>query len=362
MPHQDKINRQKRCHILMVSPMPPAMGGISVSTSRLRDNLIADGYDVDYYNVQPYSRYLPHKLHLLLNTLWLPFYILFNRRYDIIHFHVSSYWRRIYLWLSRWMYKSAKVVHTFHGDVSDIQGKMLFNRIIRSYDAIICVRKGDSVKLPERDKCRAYEIPAFILPSDIDKLSLPDEISNFVSERTKEKLPLLVFNGLIVLSDSYYDLYGFKDFIEALKLVKKVYPELSALIIINDMTFDASRQNFVEEIKKEISGLRFVKLVVKTQFSLLPIFSKPNVMYVRPTKTDGDSLSVREALALGTRVVASDVAPRPEGTLIYENSRGFESLSEKIIEAIKSGDASVNYKGKDFYSEITKVYGIVKKK
>jgi glycosyltransferase involved in cell wall biosynthesis len=39
-------------------------------------------------------------------------------------------------------------------------------------------------------------------------------------------------------------------------------------------------------------------------------------LFVRPTLADGDSLSVREALGLGVRVVASDVGRRPvEATL-----------------------------------------------
>ena len=36
-----------KARILLVSPMPPAMGGISVGSARLRDNLTADGYEVE---------------------------------------------------------------------------------------------------------------------------------------------------------------------------------------------------------------------------------------------------------------------------------------------------------------------------
>lgn len=40
-------------------------------------------------------------------------------------------------------------------------------------------------------------------------------------------------------------------------------------------------------------------------------------LLVRPTRADGDAVSVREALALGTRVVASDAAPRPCDVLTF---------------------------------------------
>jgi glycosyltransferase involved in cell wall biosynthesis len=40
-------------------------------------------------------------------------------------------------------------------------------------------------------------------------------------------------------------------------------------------------------------------------------------VFIRPTRADGDAISVREALALGRRVVASDAAARPEGVALH---------------------------------------------
>jgi glycogen synthase len=39
-------------------------------------------------------------------------------------------------------------------------------------------------------------------------------------------------------------------------------------------------------------------------------------VFVRPTRADGDAISVREALALGRAVVASAVGHRPDGCLL----------------------------------------------
>ncbi|MBN1423560.1 glycosyltransferase family 4 protein [Candidatus Fermentibacteria bacterium] len=49
----------------------------------------------------------------------------------------------------------------------------------------------------------------------------------------------------------------------------------------------------------------------------------------RPTRADGDSLSIHEALALGTPAVASDVVPRPDGVVMCRNEDP-ESLAEAI--------------------------------
>jgi glycosyltransferase involved in cell wall biosynthesis len=40
-------------------------------------------------------------------------------------------------------------------------------------------------------------------------------------------------------------------------------------------------------------------------------------LFVRPTRADGDSISVREALGLGVRVLASDVGQRPPGVVRF---------------------------------------------
>lgn len=58
-------------------------------------------------------------------------------------------------------------------------------------------------------------------------------------------------------------------------------------------------------------------------------------LLVRPTYFDGDSLTIHEAIQLGTRVVASDAAPRPRGVHIHR-SGDIGSLKTRIIHALKS--------------------------
>lgn len=358
MPHENRINRQKNCRILMVSPMPPAMGGISVSTSRLRDNLIADGYDVDYYNVQPYSRCLPHKLHLLLNTLWLPFYILFNRRYDIIHFHVSGSARRRYVAMTKWMFKGARTVMTNHGDVERFIYERGMTGALKKMDRLICVRAGDVAKLDESLRERAIEIPAFILPKNIQEDALPEEIKEFLNEVKSRGLNLIVHNGLIVL-DEYKDLYGFEDLANLFDALSAKNIAFAGLVVVNDLVMNAFQKQFLEKIKKRLESHKDVKVCTFTQFSLLPIFSRGGVIYVRPTKTDGDSLSVREALALGSKVVASDVAPRPKRAMVYPHVAGDQALCEAVInvfeemKSTKSESSNISY---GYYDEIVNVY------
>ena len=348
---------RKPLRILLVSPMPPAMGGISVSTQRLKDNLEADGYDVTTYNVQPrHIRFIPHTLVLLFNTLWIPFYILFHRRFDIIHFHISSHWRRVYLWLTRFMFKGATVIYTIHGNIEDVLAGKMAGKILSAADYLICVRPGDKAKLPPKAAAKACEIPAFIMPADISGLFLPEDIERFVSRNGDNELPLLVFNGLVVLTEQYPDLYGFRDFADALRILAEKHPGLPALIIVNDTTLDGAKNSFVDKLRDSLSTLPSAKIVTFSQFSLLPVFSHKNVIYVRPTKTDGDSLSVREALALGASVVASDVAKRPDGTILYHLPDGPEALADAIELALDKHHTENVTKNNGYYKDIADVY------
>ena len=51
---------------------------------------------------------------------------------------------------------------------------------------------------------------------------------------------------------------------------------------------------------------------------IYPIWQKSDI-FVRPTSSDGDAVSLREALYLKTPSVASDVVSRPEGTVLFKN-------------------------------------------
>ena len=58
---------------------------------------------------------------------------------------------------------------------------------------------------------------------------------------------------------------------------------------------------------------------------------------VRPTNTDGDSLTIREGLFLNKKVLASDVVKRPEGVILFKN-RNLNDMEEKLEKLIAEKD------------------------
>src|SRR5207245_3842409 len=65
--------------------------------------------------------------------------------------------------------------------------------------------------------------------------------------------------------------------------------------------------------------------------SLLAVMRALDV-FVRPTYFDGDASSVREALALGVRVVASDTDFRPTGTRVFPKGDA-DALTDETAKA-----------------------------
>lgn len=59
-------------------------------------------------------------------------------------------------------------------------------------------------------------------------------------------------------------------------------------------------------------------------------------VFVRPTRTDGDAVSVREALALGCRVVASDAGHRPDACLLFPRGDA-AALAARLRDAVAAG-------------------------
>ncbi|HRU61231.1 MAG TPA: glycosyltransferase, partial [Bacteroidia bacterium] len=63
-------------------------------------------------------------------------------------------------------------------------------------------------------------------------------------------------------------------------------------------------------------------------------------VYVRPTRSDGDALAVREALAAGVPVIASDVAPRPTGVTIFPSGK-VDALATALEAVLNNSERKV---------------------
>lgn len=78
-------------------------------------------------------------------------------------------------------------------------------------------------------------------------------------------------------------------------------------------------------------------------------------VFVRPTRVDGDSVSVREALALGRRVVATRVGTRPAGVHLCEPADE-GSLARALAEALAGPPPAAVDEGADGIDTVLHLY------
>jgi hypothetical protein len=86
---------------------------------------------------------------------------------------------------------------------------------------------------------------------------------------------------------------------------------------------------------------------------LWPVLKVVNVL-LRPTKSDGDALSIREALYLKIPVITSNVVPRPVDSIVYDmNSK--DDLLNKTLDLIDHYDEHVSKIGNNEISFASKI-------
>lgn len=331
--------------ILLVSPLPPYIGGVSVSVQRLYEHLKNEGYEVDTFNTQlTNSRYNLKSLKFL-RYLALPLSLMMKKRYDVIHFHVSNLIPKLYISLWRTFFsKKTRFIITIHGQINTLFNSRLGYHALKGFDRIICVKKGDTVKMPEKLKPKTVEIPAFIPPliGQESTNGIPAGLQKFLKRRTFKML----LNGFIILDERYYDLYGFKDAISLLSQLKVTGREADLILIVLGAGNRKETAEYLQSLKGYVksSGIEEnVYWVEGEKMELWPLLKKVNVL-LRPTKSDGDALSVRESLFLKIPVIASDAVPRPSGTVIYRQQSP-EDFYEKTVTLMEHYDDFIGCMG-----------------
>jgi hypothetical protein len=201
---------------------------------------------------------------------------------------------------------------------------------LKGFDRIILVKRGDLKHIPGPLRLRATEIPAFIPPALTEEKiqNLPSGLKEFL-ERDSFKMLL---NGFIICNDRYHDLYGFMDAIILLGQLRDSGKDVGLILIVLGSKHDRVEREYLVDLKKLIKDNNLENSVLWIESSymeLWPVLTKVDVL-LRPTKSDGDALSIRESLFLKIPVIASNAVPRPAGTVVYK-LKSREDLLHKTL-------------------------------
>jgi len=197
-------------------------------------------------------------------------------------------------------------------------------------DVIIPVSEIIAREIPfGPDRIRIKE--AFIPPFTETEEALPFEIAKNINERGENKI-LICANAFRLTSFQNKELYGFDQCIEVARMAKmKGINILIIFVIANRNSKNILCRSLLSKI--EIEKLENYIYIIFQSISFVELIKKCQIV-LRPTLSDGDALTVREALYFNKKVIASDIVNRPQGTILYKSGDSLD-LFDKIIATIR---------------------------
>jgi hypothetical protein len=178
-------------------------------------------------------------------------------------------------------------------------------------------------------------LPAFLPPSR-DELALIDpELLQWI-ERDAAAAPLVTMVAYRVLPPVFggTDVYGIRNTVTLAERLSRNGVPFKLLVLLAMSPHTEEERALLREATGRLEsamGRRF-RLVVGAQAAAA--LARSRVM-IRPTTADGDSVAVREALALGAVVIATDAAPRPSGTIVVPTGDS-EGLYSRVVTALRA--------------------------
>ena len=188
-----------------------------------------------------------------------------------------------------------KVLYTQHNPRE--LNSLSTQRIIRASYRTIFVY--EPINLPDN----GIYLPAYIPADDHSELAI--ELENKLRHFEKIIVSVSSFSGK---SDTMQDLYGFDIILEAINNINLPY-NCALVLVDSNGKLEKNYRIKIDRIKKD-RGVNIFYINYDINFQKLLSISD---IFIRATRTDGDALSVREALNNGNTVLASDCVMRPAG-------------------------------------------------
>jgi glycogen synthase len=229
-----------------------------------------------------------------------------------IHMHANGHNRKSWLialvcgLVGRWGRRSVVTLHsgllpTYLAQASRFE-RSLARAACGLFSFTVCVNREieQALRAVGVPRGRLRVLPAFLPPS-VKGGPLSPALASFAEEHSPLLSTTLFFRTE----------YGFDLLVEALVRLRSQYPLLGCVVMGSGDRASA----------EDLLGRRGLRGAVVLAGDLdhdecVKVMARSDV-FVRPTRADGDSISVREAALLGVAVVASRVGTRPDGTFLF---------------------------------------------
>jgi len=339
----------KKKKVVLIGPVPPPAGGISMHIHRL-SMLLEKNYNIDFIDEANPAK----PQYFNIRSLNFFKYLQKIMGSDLIYVHSGNYiLRMLHIIMGKLFFK--KIILTLHAYPFDKKKivKYFEEAIYRKAHKIILVNANlfDKINLPH-EKCIVQN--AFLPPVMESESELPEAVIEWIARTKRKGKIIMCANAWQLEIFKNEDLYGLDMCIEAISKLKM--SGCQASFIFNVASTDKLKDLYLNyQSKINELGLSDDFLLINEKLSFVKLIEKTDII-LRPTNTDGDALTVREALFLNKPVVASDIVERPAGTTLFK-TRDIDDMVAKlkmIISGNKSVNAESNKESKTYYYEFYK--------
>lgn len=280
-----------RQSILIIGPdiNTCGIGGVTIHVKRLKEYLDLNGIGYGFADYKTKS----------IITIFRDIY-----KHRIVHLHISNPILQFTLVLLCALI-GKKVILTLHGNYGRFNWiKNQFVRLSVRFATIPIAINTKSYEICNKINSRTQLIPAFIPPQKHEVLQ--KEIMDLLLElRSRGKIIVSTNAFNIAIDSKGNEIYGI-DFLIS-EFLQGLYNNM--VLVISDPTGNYARKyNNVE-----LENIYFINYP-HSYFEVLKYVD----YFVRNTSTDGDALSVKEALYLGVPTICSDVVDRPKGVRLFK--------------------------------------------
>lgn len=320
------MSKNRNSKILIIGPIPPPSGGVSLHIQRMA-NLIENDFEIEFIDE---SKFIKSGLYNIRSLNFIQ-YLKKVCETDLIYVHSGVTILKIFhIIIGRITFK--KIILTIHSypKVKNIFLKCRDEFFFRLANIIIVVNEDilKRLELPY-EKCKIQH--AFIPPKIESEPDLPRAVNDWINEKKIKGVKIICANASKLEIFNNLDLYGLDMCIDVTYKLKN--RGLPICFVYNVSSLDRGQQLFSKYHSSiERLALQDEFLLLNENLSFVRLIERSDIV-LRPTNTDGDALTVREALYLGKPVISSDVVERPQGTILFK-TRDMNDLEIKLLETL----------------------------
>ena len=304
---------------------PPPVGGISIYCKRLTDKLHAKDCDVvmrDFACSGSGCDYIVDVRFKLLEFLKL---IFVSKK--LIHAQFTNFYLLMMLYLCGWRHKIVLTLHNRRLILLSGWKRWVVNRLFKHVEYVIYNDPTYTPLLQEKfdiDDSKIVILPTYISPGNDELKGLTSDITSFLSKHEYT----VSANAHRVIQNVYGDLYGIDQLIYMMdRLVNEKGLDVGLVFCISEI-FNHEYYNECCARIKELGLECNFHFVIQSPVNGFEVWAATD-LFLRPTMSDMEGVSVKEALQFGTPVVASDVCIRPKEAVLYRTGDA-EDLFEKV--------------------------------